>query len=64
MKAGQLARPSHAVGHACLSWMPLNGRREEQQTVLLWATQPSLGLVTESLGTSVFMSVISAFKYH
>lgn len=46
MKAGQAASGMHAGGHACLSWMPFNGWRKVQQTVLLWATQPSLGMAT------------------
>lgn len=51
MNAVQQDSSRHAVGHACLSWMPFNGRRKEQQTVLLWATQPSL-----AMDISVFMS--------
>ena len=35
MKGGQLASPSHAVGHACLSCLPLNGKEETADSAAL-----------------------------
>lgn len=64
MKAEQPAGPIYAVGHACLSWMPLNGQREEQQTVLLWATQSSSGMVTWVTGYICLCICHKCFQVH